>query len=146
MLSDGWSTNGVEPKPPAAPHPHLCSTISVHACVCVALFLFRLWRFPWGYTLGGPGVSRPMAYPLVSLYRVARVLLERNKIFREDGNFYTSEAVLSRPESGRASGWRASANATNSSKKKVRTSQLISTRKEAPPGDLGLSRRYTPPE
>ena len=41
----------------------------IGACGCgrCALFLFRLWRFPWGYTLGGPGVSRPMAYPLVSL-------------------------------------------------------------------------------
>ena len=61
------------------------------------------------------------------------MLLERNKIFREDGNFYTSEAVLSRPESGRALGWRASAYATNWSQKKARPSQLISTRKEALP-------------
>ena len=96
MLSDGWSTNGVGPKPPAAPHPHLCSTISVHAGVGVALFFF----FACGVFLGvirweDPACHAPWLTPSYLYYRVARVLLERNKISREDGNFYTSEAVLS---------------------------------------------------
>ena len=67
---------------------------------CMRVCALRSFFFACGVFLGvirweDPACHAPWLTPSYLYYRVARVLLERNKISREDGNFHTSEAVLS---------------------------------------------------
>ena len=114
---------------------------------CVLSFLFRLWRFPWGYYVGRTRRLTPHGLPP----RISISIEGRECYLKEN---YKKDEYLSRsqrlfPAVPSRVGLRAGERPPTlliRARRSSRTSQLISTRQGVSPGDLGLRPRYNLPE
>ena len=145
-LGDDWRrrpADGCDPPAIVALH-RVCTCVWVR---CVLSFLFRLWRFPWGYYVGRTRRLTPHGLPP----RISISIEGRECYLKEN---YKKDEYLSRsqrlfPAVPSRVGLRAGERPPTlliRARRSSRTSQLISTRQGVSPGDLGLRPRYNLPE